>query len=115
VAAEIARLAAGAQVRYKQSGDRRPNRPADIAILFRSRVSHREFEEALEARGIPAYVYKGLGFFDADEIKTLRALVPASGIPITRVGLLACPCGCRRCAGLPPDLRSHHDPRRRRV
>ena len=39
----------------------RPAQPADIAILFRSRDSHREFEEALERRGVSTYVYKGLG------------------------------------------------------
>ena len=75
VAAEIARLAGGAQVRDKQTGIRRPIRPADIAILFRSRASHREFEEALEARGIPCYVYNGLGFFEADEIRDIVALL----------------------------------------
>ena len=53
----------------------RQARPGDIAILFRSRASHREFEHALERRGIPTYVYKGLGFFDADEIKDLTALI----------------------------------------
>ncbi len=52
-----------------------PVRPGDIAILFRTRESHREFEEALERRGIAAYVYKGLGFFDADEIKDMLALL----------------------------------------
>jgi ATP-dependent helicase/nuclease subunit A len=75
VAAEIARLAAGAGVRDKQSGLRRPIRPADIAILFRSRASHREFEEALEARRIPSYVYNGLGFFEADEVRDIVALL----------------------------------------
>ena len=75
VASEIARLAAVAQVRDKQTGELRPIRPADIAILFRSRASHREFEEALDARRIPAYVYSGLGFFDADEIKDVVALL----------------------------------------
>jgi ATP-dependent helicase/nuclease subunit A len=75
VAAEIARLVAGAEVRDRQTGLRRPIRPADIGILFRSRESHREFERALEARRIPAYVYKGLGFFDADEIKDVVALL----------------------------------------
>jgi ATP-dependent helicase/nuclease subunit A len=75
VAAEIGRLAAGAQVRDKQSGVRRPIRPADIAILFRSRASHREFEEALEARRIPSYVYNGLGFFQADEVMDVVALL----------------------------------------
>src|SRR5205823_10566867 len=30
-------------------------------------------EEALERRGVPTYVYKGLGFFDADEIQDAMA------------------------------------------
>jgi ATP-dependent helicase/nuclease subunit A len=75
VAAEVARLLASGTVRDKQTGLARPVRPGDIGILFRSRTSHREFESALESRGIPTYVYKGLGFFDADEIKDLSALI----------------------------------------
>jgi ATP-dependent helicase/nuclease subunit A len=75
-AVEVARLiASGAVVRDRDTGVRRPVRPADIAILFRTRESHREFEDALERRGIPSYVYKGLGFFDADEIKDVLALL----------------------------------------
>ena len=75
VADEIARLLREATVRDKETGVRRPARPGDIGILFRSRASHREFEAALEARAIPTYVYKGLGFFDSDEIKDLSALI----------------------------------------
>src|SRR6185295_3907053 len=75
VAAEIARLIRDETVRDRQTGVARPAQPGDIAILFRSRTTHREFQAALEARGIPAYVYKGLGFFDADEIKDLAALM----------------------------------------
>jgi ATP-dependent exoDNAse (exonuclease V) beta subunit len=75
VADEIVRLLAGGSVRDKSTGLTRPMRPGDIAILFRSRTSHREFEQALAARGVPGYVYKGLGFFDADEIKDLTALL----------------------------------------
>ena len=58
-------------------GDRRSPaaQPADIAILFRSRDSHREFEKALERRGVSTYVYKGLGFFEADEIQDAVALL----------------------------------------
>ncbi|HYS24488.1 MAG TPA: UvrD-helicase domain-containing protein, partial [Vicinamibacterales bacterium] len=75
-AAEIARLLAErAIVRDRITGVRRPVTAADIAILFRTRESHREFEAALERRGIGAYVYKGLGFFDADEIKDVLALM----------------------------------------
>jgi ATP-dependent helicase/nuclease subunit A len=73
---EIARLVAeGTPIRDRDTGVRRPVRPGDIAILFRTRETHREFEQALERRGIPAYVYKGLGFFDADEIKDVLALL----------------------------------------
>ncbi len=75
VAAEISRILREESVRDRKTGVPRQARPGDIAILFRSRASHREFESELEARGIPAYVYKGLGFFDADEIKDLSALV----------------------------------------
>ncbi len=75
-AAEIARLVAeGALVRDRTTGVRRPVRPGDIAILFRTRESHREFEDALERYGLPSYVYKGLGFFDADEIKDTLSLL----------------------------------------
>jgi ATP-dependent helicase/nuclease subunit A len=75
VAAEIARVLREETVRDKQTGLAREVRPGDVAILFRSRASHREFEAALEARAIPTYVYKGLGFFDADEIKDMSALI----------------------------------------
>lgn len=75
VAAEIDRLLRTAVVRDRVAGTRRPAEPGDIAILFRSRESHRAFERALEARLIPTYVYKGLGFFDADEIKDIVVLL----------------------------------------
>jgi ATP-dependent helicase/nuclease subunit A len=75
-AQEIGRLLReGVAVRDRESGVRRPVTAGDIAILFRTRESHREFEDALEQRGIRAYVYKGLGFFDADEIKDVIALL----------------------------------------
>jgi ATP-dependent helicase/nuclease subunit A len=75
VAAEIERLLAGGAVRDRQTGLARRARPGDIGILFRSREGHQVFEAALEARGIPSYVYKGLGFFDADEIKDVFAVL----------------------------------------
>jgi ATP-dependent helicase/nuclease subunit A len=75
VAAEIARILRDETIRDKQTGLARGATPGDIGILFRSRASHREFESALEAAGLPTYVYKGLGFFDADEIKDLSALI----------------------------------------
>jgi ATP-dependent helicase/nuclease subunit A len=74
VAAETARLLETAVVRDPH-GPPRPARPEDIAVLFRARAGHQYFEEALEARGIRTYVYKGLGFFDAPEVQDLQALV----------------------------------------
>jgi ATP-dependent helicase/nuclease subunit A len=75
-AAEIARLVSeGALVRDRATGVRRSIRPGDVAILFRTRESHREFEDALERHGLPSYVYKGLGFYDADEIKDVLSLL----------------------------------------
>jgi ATP-dependent helicase/nuclease subunit A len=75
-AVEIARLLEEETVvRDKTTGVVRRMTSSDVAILFRTRDSHREYEAALERRGIGAYVYKGLGFFDADEIKDVLALL----------------------------------------
>jgi len=75
VAQEIQRLLDNGTVKDPNSHMLRSVQPADVAILFRSRTSHREFERALADRGIPAAVYKGLGFFEADESKDLLALI----------------------------------------
>src|SRR5262249_17200857 len=56
---------------------------ADVAILFRSRDSHRDFESALERRGVPTYVYKGLGFFDADEVQDAVAILRYLADPLS--------------------------------
>ena len=74
LALEIERLLATATVRDRHSAPRRA-RPDDIAILFRTRAGHRIVEDALTARGIRSYVYKGLGFFDAPEVQDLQALL----------------------------------------
>ena len=65
VAAEIRRLVGSATVRDRTTGLARPAGAGDVAILFRTRDAHQEFEKALEREGVPTYVYKGLGFFDA--------------------------------------------------
>lgn len=86
VAGEIARLLSdGTIVRDRQTGVRRAIGPGDIGILFRTRESHTLFEAALARRGVRYYVYKGLGFFDAEEVKDVLALVsyladPASNL-----------------------------------
>ena len=90
-AGEIARLIEeGTIVRDSSTGLRRAVRAGDMAILFRTRESHRAFEDALQRRGIPSYVYKGLGFFDTDEIRDIVALL----------GFLAQPASDVRAAAL---------------
>ncbi len=83
VAEEIGRLLARATVHDRASGAVRAARPADVAILFRSRDSHREFEAALDRMHVPAYVYKGLGFFDADEIQDAVAVLRYLADPLS--------------------------------
>jgi ATP-dependent helicase/nuclease subunit A len=90
VAAEVARLLReGETVRDRQTGVPRAVVPGDVAILFRSRDSHREYERQLEHAGVPFYVYKGLGFFDADEVKDVMALVQALAEPHTHLHVAA--------------------------
>jgi ATP-dependent helicase/nuclease subunit A len=83
VADEIARILRDDTIRDRKTGVPRQAAPGDIAILFRSRASHREFERELERRGIPSYVYKGLGFFDADETKDVMALIRYLADPVS--------------------------------
>jgi ATP-dependent exoDNAse (exonuclease V) beta subunit len=76
VADEVVRLILErTPVRDRQTGEARDVRPGDIAVLFRSRDSHREYEAALDRRGVPTYVYKGLGFFEADEVQDAVAIL----------------------------------------
>ena len=83
-ASEIARLlSAGATVRDRDTGVARAVRAGDIGILFRTRESHREFEAALARSNIRSYVYKGLGFFDAEETKDVLALVSYLADPVS--------------------------------
>jgi ATP-dependent helicase/nuclease subunit A len=85
-AAEVARLVReGTMVRDRDTGIRRPVRPGDVAILFRTRESHREYERALQDAGISAYVYKGLGFFDADEVKDVLAVLWYLADPVSNL------------------------------
>jgi ATP-dependent helicase/nuclease subunit A len=74
--AEIWRLLAEkAIVRDPDTRELRPITPRDIGILFRAKDGHQEFEKSLQRRRIPSYVYKGLGFFEADEIQDVLALL----------------------------------------
>jgi ATP-dependent helicase/nuclease subunit A len=110
VAAEVVRLLTSGTVRDRQTGLYRRTRPDDIGILFRSRESHREFEAALERRGVATYVYKGLGFFEADEIQDAVALLRFLADPTSDLRAVTflrsrivrmSDEGVRRLAGLP--------------
>ncbi len=82
VAAEIRRLIDAAElVRDPVTRTERPIGPRDIGILFRTKDSHQDFEKALERQHVPSYVYKGLGFFEADEIKDVVALLRYLALP----------------------------------
>ena len=82
VAAEIRRLIdSGELVRDPDTRMERPIGPRDIGILFRTKDSHQDFEKALERQHVPSYVYKGLGFFEADEIKDVVALLRYLALP----------------------------------
>jgi len=85
VAGEIVHLLSGATVRDRTTGVRREARAADVAILFRSRDSHREFEAALDRLGVPTYVYKGLGFFEADEVQDAVAILRYLADPLSNL------------------------------
>ncbi len=84
VADEVVRVLDGATVRDRQ-GPPRPARPEDIGILFRTRAGHQVYEEALAARGIRTYVYKGLGFFDAPEVQDVQAVLRYLARPDSQV------------------------------
>jgi ATP-dependent helicase/nuclease subunit A len=76
VAVEIRRLLdSHTLVRDPATREVRAITPRDIGILFRTKDSHQDFEKALERQHIASYVYKGLGFFEADEIKDVLALL----------------------------------------
>ena len=84
VAAEIALLLSSeVTVRDVATGVRRRAGAGDVGILFRTREGHRDVAAALDRRNIPAYVYKGLGFFDADEVRDVLALLGHLADPVS--------------------------------
>ena len=84
MASEVASLLKdGTPVRDRLTGIVRAAQPADIAVLFRSRDSHREFEKAIGRAGIATYVYKGLGFFETDEVQDVVALLRYLADPLS--------------------------------
>ncbi len=85
IAKEVSGLLEAGEVRDQYSGRMRPINLNDIAVLFRSRESNRHFAQAFERLGIPTCAYKGLGFFDTDEVKDIRALLRYLANPLSEL------------------------------
>ena len=74
VAAMCARLIGSEPVRDARSGDRRPCRAGDIALLAPTGSELWRYEEALERHGIPVASQAGKGFYRRQEIQDLIAV-----------------------------------------
>ncbi len=61
---------------------------SDFAILYRTNVQSRRFEEALSAKGIPYQVLSGLRYYDRKEIKDILAYMRLVVNPRDDAGLL---------------------------
>jgi len=79
----------GAEVYDKASKTRRSARFGDIAILYRAGTHAEIYEAALRARGIPANVIAGAGFFARQEILDLHNLFTAALDPWNEPALAA--------------------------
>ena len=91
VADEIVRLLAARD--DPRPGDRasaaRRSRPTSPSCFDRA-TAIANSRSALERRGVPTYVYKGLGFFDADEIQDAMAVLRYLADPTSDLRAAAC-------------------------
>ena len=83
IASEVEVLLREGKVRDQHTARIRSIELSDIAVLFRARETNRYFEQAFERLGIPTCSYKGLGFFDTDEVKDIRALLRYLAKPLS--------------------------------
>ena len=74
VAEACARLIGNRTILDRRSGERRPCRPGDIALLAPTGTDLWRYEEALERRRIPVATQAGKGLFKRQEIQDLIAL-----------------------------------------
>ena len=74
VAEACARLIGSRTILDRRSGERRPCRPGDIALLAPTGTDLWRYEEALERRRIPVATQAGKGLFKRQEIQDLIAL-----------------------------------------
>lgn len=61
---------------------------SDFAVLYRTNVQSRRFEEALSAKGIPYQVLSGLRYYDRKEIKDILAYMRLVVNPRDDAGLM---------------------------
>lgn len=71
------------------SAEMRDVRPGDVTVLMRSRGELKEYERALRKAEIPYTVASGMGFFEAPEIRALRALLEALADPTDNIAMYA--------------------------
>ena len=74
IAEMCARLIGSESIRDPESGERRPCRAGDIALLAPTGSDLWRYEEALERRGIPVATQAGKGLFQRQEIQDLIAV-----------------------------------------
>ena len=79
----------GWTVRDEATGQERPARFGDVAILFPTRTGLEVFEGALRSQEIPYRVEGGRGFFSRQEILDLSSLLAAIDDPADPVSLVA--------------------------
>ena len=74
IAEMCARLIGSESIRDPESGEQRPGRAGDIALLAPTGSDLWRYEEALERRGIPVATQAGKGLFQRQEIQDLIAV-----------------------------------------
>lgn len=77
-----------ATVRDPATGESRPPRFGDIAVLLRAMSNVQTYERALRQHGIPCRVVAGAGFFERQEVLDLRNLLALVVDPCDEAALL---------------------------
>lgn len=88
IAMRIKRLLRDGRVTDKETGEYRPVRLSDIAILHRSaNAVGRNYQEVLKGYGIPAQIVSVTGYFSAMEVETVLALLRVLNNPAQDIAL----------------------------